>query len=159
MSEEQCKRCGSVEEDLRTLHMACFYALEETGIPLEQEVVLKAPEGANFEFEKEPTTIKLPGPGNRTMTLGSGTVKTDAALVPGNQYTIRVCKSCRADWMQYLEHWWAARDVKVKPTGTGAYIRERGSVREMTQEEVEEFERKRGHPPARVKDIDLPDEG
>lgn len=43
MSEEKCVRCGDIGEDRRTLWMACFYAMEELGIPFVQVDVKEYP--------------------------------------------------------------------------------------------------------------------
>lgn len=40
--DEKCQRCGEYGKDRRTLKMACFYAMEELGIPLEREVLFHA---------------------------------------------------------------------------------------------------------------------
>ena len=62
--DETCQRCGAVGEDRRTLWMACFYEMRETGLPFELQTV-----------------------GDRTF------------------YTLRVCKTCRAEWMDFLKLW------------------------------------------------------
>lgn len=36
MSKEICQRCNEKELDRRTLWMACFYAMEELGLPFKQ---------------------------------------------------------------------------------------------------------------------------
>lgn len=41
MSMETCQRCGEKDEDRRTLWMACFYAMNELGLPFEENEVSK----------------------------------------------------------------------------------------------------------------------
>lgn len=36
---EKCQRCGEVDEDRRTLSMACFYDMSELNIPFKQEEI------------------------------------------------------------------------------------------------------------------------
>lgn len=60
-------------------------------------------------------------------------------------YTLRVCKRCRADWMQAIQQWFGDipsgedgdADVPEPDTGigTGIYIRRNGMNVEITREE------------------------
>lgn len=53
---------------------------------------------------------------------------------------------CRADWMQATQDWYAA-GPKERRTGTWAWLREKGSLRERAPEEVEEMKRQRQQDP------------
>ncbi len=135
---KMCARCGVETEDLRTLHMACFYAMEELGIMFDRQVVLIPPEGAEYVQAKEPSVLQVPnGP---AITLSSGTVRTDAELRPMQTYNLRVCKGCRAEWMNVIASWFNAGTEKTSP-GTGIFIRRNGDNVEVTQEEYEEYQR------------------
>ena len=122
--------------------MACFYAMEELDIPFEEVVLLK---GNLEELEKadEPVTAEV---GEKKITLQSGTVRSNGKLQPIKLYTLRVCKDCRADWMQAIQDWYAA-GPKQRRTGTGVWLREKGSNREATPEEVEQMKRQREQDP------------
>ena len=39
MSKEICDKCKEVDEDRRTLWMACFYEMEELGVPFRQILI------------------------------------------------------------------------------------------------------------------------
>lgn len=133
-----CARCGAEDVDLRTLHMACFYAMEELGIMFDRRIVLVPAEKAEFQQVKEPDVLQIPnGP---AITLSSGTVRTDAELSPMRLYNLRVCKDCRSDWMQAIVNWFNAGTEKPSP-GTGIFIRRNGANVEVTQEEYEEYQR------------------
>jgi hypothetical protein len=50
-------------------------------------------------------------------------------------FTLRVCKQCRAEWLIAIECWFKTSKVEHKPCGSGIYIREFGSIREISDEE------------------------
>ena len=50
-------------------------------------------------------------------------------------YTLRVCKTCRADWMDTIGIWFRSPSTKLE-TGTGVFVRDRGTARELTTEEI-----------------------
>ena len=51
-------------------------------------------------------------------------------------YTLKVCKDCRADWMQVIKTWWRMPPYKhVNNPGTGIFVRELGATVEITEEE------------------------
>ena len=50
-------------------------------------------------------------------------------------YTLRVCKDCRASWMQAIKDWFNEPIVKEESCGSGIYIRENGINKEITEEE------------------------
>jgi hypothetical protein len=88
---EECQRCKDIDEDRRTLEMACFYDMREMDVPLELD---------------ESRRI----------------------------YKLRVCKDCRADWMKAIETWFNNIE-SPEFCGSGIYVRELGSLREISDEE------------------------
>lgn len=125
---EKCERCGEVGEDRRTLWMACLYEMMELSVPFK----LSAIKGV---YQEHVGTERLE-------SLG-----TDVPLfetMPGEDerqyrfYNLRVCKSCRADWMQAIAHWFRTKPVKRQSTGTGVYGRQYGVNHEMSEEEIKE---------------------
>lgn len=144
MSTDRCQRCLEVGEDRRTLWMAASYAMEEFDIPFDPVILLEG-RTEDLEISKDPTTIEV-GEEKKKIVLESGLVRSKGELRPMRLYTLRVCKDCRADWMKVIEDWYAA-GPKRESTGTGIWIRERGSVREATPEEVERMKRERDQHP------------
>jgi len=144
-----CQRCGEDGEDRRTIWMACFYEMNELDIPFETKILFYA-DIKDLTPSKEPTGIDL-GNGKK-LNLMAGTVKCSGELTPHGFYTLRVCKECRAKWMEFQKIWWTFKGTdKSEPTGTGVFIRENGTNRELTLEEVVKFRQERGIEPARVK--------
>ena len=86
---EKCQRCEEVDEDRRTLWMACFYEMNEMGLPFEKQRI-RDPEKkiADIPFAHE-------------------------------FYTLRVCKTCRADWMESIKAWFQ-NPVKRESCGSGS---------------------------------------
>jgi hypothetical protein len=126
---EKCVRCGEVEEDRRTLWMACFYEMNELGIPfIEYKIkgILQDKIG-----EEESKVLK----GVMLDIFSEEGTEFDRPF-----YTLRVCKDCRADWMQAIKDWFNYMpDYKERPsTGTGVFIRELGICKELTEEEIKE---------------------
>jgi len=136
---EKCVRCGSVGEDRRTLWHACFYAMEELGLPFEQQVLFHA-DLKDLEKAQEP--FKIP---NTPIVLHAGTVTCKGELTPQGFYTLRVCKRCRGEWLAALRNWFHAQpegqdsdadtSAPYNGPGTGIFIREHGTNKEMTREE------------------------
>lgn len=65
-------------------------------------------------------------------------------------YCLRVCKDCRADWLNAIRDWFAEVQCNVKRLRmskpvTGVYVRSFGATVEATPEQVEEL-RKRNQP-------------
>jgi hypothetical protein len=52
-------------------------------------------------------------------------------------YTLSVCKNCRADWMRSIQYWFNT-DMPRESCGSGIYVRDFGSNREVTLEEYRE---------------------
>ena len=133
---EICQRCGEIGEDRRTLYMACFYAMEELNVPFEEEVVFQA-ELDDLTAAKAP--VKVDTDENNSITLVAGTVTCKGELTPKHLYTLRVCKDCRAEWMNAIKQWFNAKKSVDRPTGTGVYVRKNGTNVELNEEEVEEW--------------------
>ena len=119
--DEKCVRCGVVGEDRRTLWMACFYAMEELGLPLKE---------VSFWVERMEV-----GP-----RRGPREVSNPQKPNIHHLYTLRVCNDCRSDWMHAIQEWFKTTLVD-EPTGTGVYIRDMGRTREASPSEVEEMRR------------------
>ena len=50
-------------------------------------------------------------------------------------YTLRVCKDCRADWMNAIKSWFNDTKISARGCGSGIFIRENGRNVEITREE------------------------
>lgn len=136
MSEEQgekCVRCGEVGEDRRTLWMACFYDMDELGLPFEQKILFHAnPE--ECEEAQEPFTIP-----NTSIVIQPGTVTCKGELTPHGLFTLRVCKACRGDWLNAIDAWFHSQPSSQQPSpGTGIFVRDNGTNKEITLEEWEQ---------------------
>lgn len=55
--------------------------------------------------------------------------------VPMRFYTMRVCKTCRALWMQYIKLWFITPDNKKAACNSGIFVRELGATIEISREE------------------------
>ena len=136
MMSEKCDRCGSVGEDRRTLQMACFYAMNELGVPFNEQLLTISGRqervGTKFITEHRFPFAEW-GPiddlGGKTQTQ--------------HVFTLRVCKRCRAEWMAAIQAWFLAApqsedhdaDSREPGCGSGIFVRENGAVREVTEEE------------------------
>lgn len=146
---ERCDRCGSAGYDRRTLSMACFYDMNELGIPFRDRVTFLA-DPADLTPAELP--FVLPGEGGRRpITLSSGTVKCSGELRPYHLFQIRVCKRCRGEWLASIKGWFGAapggEDYDADGTdaakggsagdnpGSGIFVRENGALREITRGE------------------------
>lgn len=49
-------------------------------------------------------------------------------------YTLRVCKSCRGDWLMSVKEWFEA-SIQKNTCDSGIYIREFGKLLQITAEE------------------------
>lgn len=134
MSDEKCVRCGEDGDDRRTLWMACFYAMEELGLPFKKEVLFHA-ETQDLEMAKPPITFESKSSKDK-LVLESGTVRSSGELYPQQLYTLRVCKECRADWMTAIQAWFHSGKPVRPGSGTGVWIRKNGATVEATQDEV-----------------------
>lgn len=123
-AEEQCARCGEHGPDLRTLWMACFYAMHELSVPFDQAAI----EGRFRPYTGERPLEDLPGFTIPTWGPPEGESWTRTF------YTLRVCKACRAAWMAAIQTWFHATDGRPESTGTGVFVRRLGSCVELTTE-------------------------
>jgi len=99
---EECVRCNEVDEDRRTLWMACFYQMNELELPFEKQII------------------------------------TDKEDRKHNFFTLRVCKRCRADWMEAIRDWFNTPIGPESSCGSGIYVRRFGDTVEVTEEEFRE---------------------
>jgi hypothetical protein len=60
----------------------------------------------------------------------------DKAQILNRFFTLRVCKDCRGDWLGAIKEWFNKKPER-DGTGTGVWIRDNGTNREATPEEVE----------------------
>lgn len=136
-NRDRCQRCGKDEDpDCRTLWHSCFYAMEELGVPFAQgKVVGKwhpyvGDEELSFGL---PTPEGQPKPPMLTVPQYS---TEPSQGVESSFYTLRVCKSCRSDWMQSIKRWFNEAPAQPQQRcGSGIFVREFGKVVEITEEE------------------------
>lgn len=129
---EECARCKEVGDDRRTLWMACFYQMMETGVPFKQIAIRgKAVKYLGEENISETLRVKV----SRYADPDEGQPEAQYQF-----YTLRVCKSCRADWMDSITQWFNQPCMPPVSTGTGVYTRRNGSEVELTPEEVTKWE-------------------
>lgn len=53
-------------------------------------------------------------------------------------FTLRVCKTCRADWMEAIKDWFSCPTGPQPSCGSGIYVRRFGDTVEVTEEEFHE---------------------
>lgn len=123
---EKCDKCGKTGEDRRTLWMACFYAMDELPVPFKQVAIrgvhqdhISDEESSFFKGIKRPIFKDTPECEERQYRF----------------YTLRVCKECRASWMDAISAWFS-QSGKRDATGTGVFGRKNGAAYEMTEEEI-----------------------
>lgn len=127
---EMCQRCGEVDTDRRTLWMACFYAMNEMdGVPFN---------GVQWEGITR-TQIATEQRRIGTMAFDVPVYDEPHDTAPRTQhfYTLRVCKDCRADWMDAIARWFEERPERPAEDAI-VPIRVNGATRMVT---VEEYER------------------
>jgi len=129
---DRCQRCGEDGQDRRTLWMACLYAMHEMGLPFEE--VMTRGVARTYRTDEEVTAFVKE---NLEMPEGQ---------ILNRFYTLRVCKDCRADWMSAIARWFGEAPKPREGTGTGVFIRDNGTNREATEEEVERMRRERRSP-------------
>lgn len=141
VADSTCQRCGEVGEDRRTLWMACFYEMQELGLPFGRKSLLEA-DPAHLKLHKPAPTLPL---GNGvSINIGGGEVTTDQPLGVRGFYTLRVCKDCRATWMSAIKNWFEWIDTRERRSpGTGIFIRRNGANVEVTEEEFREMAAKK----------------
>ena len=138
---EKCQRCGEEGEDRRTLWMACFYEMNELGIPFEQKILFHG-DIKDMDLAKEATTLTLKD--GHKINLGGGEVTCRGKLHPQRFYTLRVCKRCRSEWMETIANWFDKKPID-ESLGTGIFIRYFGRNLEVT-EEFYRYQESRGVP-------------
>lgn len=126
---EKCVKCGEVGEDRRTLYMACFYAMDELGLPLEQMKI----KGEVFEFVGTEEVRFSSDPQFPAHTFPKF-ADTPSGTIERQFFTLRVCKSCRSSWMQSIKDWFNTPSKRAS-CGSGIYVRENGATVEITEEE------------------------
>jgi len=131
---ETCQRCGEVGHDRRTLWMACMYAMEETGVPFEQVQV----KDHTYALDHMESCLLFDGGPTVERAVFTDGPRHDEAWTRGF-YLLRVCKPCRADWMQAIQGWFKAAPIREDEGDTEATIpiRDMGTTRMVTREEYE----------------------
>lgn len=138
---ETCQRCGEREYDRRTLWMACFYEMNELGLPFELVDLNTLADSDVTETKKEePFSSTSYKDGRAETTHGTYTAtyyhgKSEAKVQKRRLYTLRVCKDCRGDWMGAIKTWFQSSAPKEESCGSGIYVRRNGSTVEITEEE------------------------
>ncbi len=126
---EKCDRCGEDGEDRRTLWMAAFYEMNELGLPFDRRILFHA-DMDTLEKASEPDDLVLKD--GTKLRIVSGTVTSKGELRPETLYTLRVCKSCRSDWLAAIKRWFSERPDE----GHGDIpMRVLGATRMVTDEE------------------------
>lgn len=133
---EKCDRCGQEGEDRRTIWMSCFYALDELDIPPLEKVRI-------IGSVQPKVGTEVIG-----MTEFTKFSESDGKKISLVFFRLRVCKACRADWLQAIEAWFN-RPLTERPScGSGIFIRDCGALREITEEEW--YARNPGQEPVRA---------
>ncbi|HMI68977.1 MAG TPA: hypothetical protein VK510_03210 [Solirubrobacteraceae bacterium] len=92
---ERCQRCHAVGLDRRTLWMSCLYNMLELGMPFEQ-VVVRGEQRWNLTDAEVSAFVRAE-------------LAPPAPQIINRLYTLRVCKDCRASWMQAQLAWFTER--------------------------------------------------
>ena len=127
MSEGKCQRCGEMGHDRRTLFMDCFYQMNELRIPFSQMAIT----GKRNDMTGQETLPKF----NVKVPIWSEPLGDEHRW---SFYTLRVCKDCRASWMHAIKNWFDNPPACEQETGTGVYVRDCGTNRELTEREIAE---------------------
>lgn len=155
---EKCQRCGEEGEDRRTLVMACFYKMSELGLPFKMEEVFNIEEKKLKRYTKKRhykvrtyDPIRQRMEKTRKHVVDVKVVKARGIVTPLDEYTLRVCKNCRADWMSAIQDWFNSKPWQDNPLpcNSGIFVRKNGANVEIT--EGEWFRTHPGQSPARVK--------
>lgn len=125
---EICQKCGEEGEDRRTLWMSCFYAMDEMKeVPFKQKMV----KGKVHEYKGE-RPLGEPFHGH---TVPEFKKKSNGKSGEHRFFTLRVCKTCRADWMAAIRTWFLTPSEPAESCGSGIFVRELGKLVELTPEE------------------------
>lgn len=129
----QCHRCKEWGEDRRTLWHACMYAMHEYDVPFEQVRIR-----GHFSRAIGEENLDFLGPGHPVPIFD----EIDENEDPHDHkfFTLRVCKECRASWLQAIEAWFKESIEAPKPVGSGIFIRRNGVNVEITGEEWEQIQ-------------------
>lgn len=174
MNDDKCQRCGDgPDPDLRTLHMACFYAMDELGLPFGEYAITGEVRELVGEERK---SFGLGGPKHRLPKFAEPTGKKEDSH-EHRYFTLRVCKDCRADWMAAIEAWFKAKNDPnfwpvcpkcTKNSGSsvtavrhrtgpcvdsGIFVRRNGATVEITEEEW--YRLNPGREPVRVRSTNV----
>lgn len=107
--------------------MACFYAMDELGVHLEQVEI------QNGRYAKQVGTKRVELGGH---FVGNAAIFEASEHDPVSRkfFTMRVCKDCRADWMAAIQQWFREGPPDRASPETGIYTRIHGATREVTEE-------------------------
>jgi len=123
-----CQRCGVEDPDCRTLWHAAMYQLDESKkvpyVPVQVRGTVHPQDG--FEL--------LPLLKHKVPKFAETPTSPDWK---NNFFLLRVCKTCRADWIVALQTWFVNERTPRVTVGTGIFVRENGVNVEITQEEWE----------------------
>lgn len=97
---EECQRCHELDEERRTLKMACYYEMDELGLPFKHDTIQNTISGNLNKF-----------------------------------YSLRVCKSCRRDWMLAIKHWFNNPTSPEEDCDSGIFVLECGAVKQIRESE------------------------
>jgi hypothetical protein len=92
---QPCQRCGIIGHDRRTLWMACFYAMNELGVPFTQRAIV----GDVVKPTDDPPNQW----GGLTWQAKRGDEEHAFPF-----FTLYVCKGCRSEWMKAIRDWYQA---------------------------------------------------
>lgn len=96
--KEKCARCGEIDYDRRTLWMSCFYDMNELDVPFEEVAVNGTVSEKIGEEDLNIVGMKFKKPIFKQ--------RKDAEPYQHKFFTLRVCKACRADWMETVKEWY-----------------------------------------------------
>lgn len=130
---ERCARCGHVGYDRRTLIVACFYALKELDIPFEETAIEGVWQTKIGERPMEGPLGRLPNGKQRMIPMFEASPKVTQRQ--HRFYTLRICKDCRGQWMDAMEHWFRTVTHDDTSPGSGIFVREHGRNVEISREE------------------------
>jgi len=110
---EICQRCRVRGEDRRTIRQAALYDLTELGIPFERSRIhgYYCEQNGMSEMELFGRVRKIP-------QFTEPDLDQDARNF--DFFNLRVCKECRAEWMEAIKQWFNA--VPDKPASYGSDI-------------------------------------
>lgn len=141
---EKCQRCGVADVDLRTLRMSCLYAMEELGLPFYGVThfgLVKVDATKPSELIKHLTPVGSdPEPKLRSGRLVCGPVNTESKLYPVDSYCLRVCKDCRAGWMEAIKTWFNSGPESQSDEVRDIPVRVLGSVKMVSRREYDEMQ-------------------